>query len=426
MKTDQKSVFWLIMLRLIVVSSLLIAAVIIQLSTSVFLPLGAFYEVIILSYFLSLCYLVLYLAKKYYALQVYLQLIFDLFSITVLVYIAGGLAGALYILYVLPIIAASLILSGRASFLIAAFSAILFGLLADGLFYGLIPYFRLEQARELSPGVVLYTVFMAWGLFFIIAALMNSLRKNLQKTKEALLLAQKELEIKERQATAGRTAAQIAHEIRNPLAAIVGSVQFLRSELPLDEKQKNLVNIILKESERVSQSLEQFLDLASPRKQDFSVFDISTVFKETLALFERSGEIDGRYSFRGNYALSPISYYGNSDQFKQIFWNILRNSIKAMPQGGTLDIDFYQKKKSVILRFADSGSGMSDEEAKKIFEPFYSGFTNGRGLGLTIVRNIVADYEGDIQVHSAPGEGTEIRIALPLRAKKMLTTQMRK
>ena len=108
-----------------------------------------------------------------------------------------------------------------------------------------------------------------------------------------------------------------------------------------------------------------------------------------------------------------MDYYGNPNQFKQVFWNIARNALQAMPDGGTLAVDFFQEKRELRMRFADTGRGMTPEEQEHIFEPFYSRFENGRGLGLAVVQKIVDDYQGKIQVSSGPEQGTEILITLP-------------
>jgi two-component system sensor histidine kinase PilS (NtrC family) len=416
MNMERKNILWLILVRLIIISSLLVSAVIIQFSASEFLPIIPFYYLILFAYFLSLFYFLGYLWKKNYVFQAALQIFFDLLLITTLVYISGGLTGSFYFLYVFAIIAAGIVLSRRAAYFIAALSAIFFGLLVDGMYFGIIPYFRPEQFRELSLGYVLFTMFMAWAIFFVIAFLINYLTGNLRITKEELRLAQKELEIKERLAAAGQISASIAHEIRNPLAAISGSVQVLKDELQLDSEQKNLMTIILKESERISQTIEQFLDLASPERQAFTSVNLPDLISDTLTLLQASGELNGNIRVEGNFEASGIHYYGNSNQFKQVFWNLTKNAIKAMPDGGTLTIDFLAPNRNELcLRFADTGVGMTEEDKARLFEPFYSGFENGRGLGMAVVRRIVDDYEGKIEVNSELDRGTEILITLPLR-----------
>ncbi len=416
MSTEKKDILRLILLRLVIVTSLVVSAVIIQFSTSVFLPLSPFYYVVISFYLLSFVYLVLYIWGKYLPLQVSFQIFFDLLLITALVYISGGVQGSFFFLYIFVIISASYVISKRAAYLTAALSAILYGFLVDGMYFGLIPYYSQEETIEISLGLVNYNIFMAWGAFFLVAFFMNFLADSLRKTRDQLMMAQKELEIKNRLATAGEVSAQLAHEVRNPLAAISGSVQVLKDELGLKGEQRELMDIIVSESRRVSHSIEQFLNLASPGKKTFSTINLTEILKETLTLLQSSGEMDGNVQIKGNYSSKNIQYFGNNNQFKQLFWNILRNALKAMPSGGSLAIDFEKIKKDEIqLKFADSGIGMAEDKRERIFEPFYSGFDNGQGLGMAVVRKIVDDYKGKVRVDSEPDKGTEITITLPLR-----------
>jgi len=369
------------------------------------------------SYVLSIIYFILYLKTENYTLQVYIQIIFDILLITGLVYISGGLNGSFYFLYIFGIIAASVIVSSKAAIFVAALSAFFFGVLIDFMFFGIVPYFSPDQYMELTPGFVFFNILMAWVIFFIIAFLTNYLTGNLRRAKEQLRLAQKELEIKDRLAITGQVSASIAHEVRNPLAAISGSVQVLKNELELDEEQRSLMEIILMESRRASQSIDQFLDFATPGKQVFSLIELSTVLREVLTILHGSGELNSNYRLEGNYDSTEIPYYGSINQFKQIFWNILKNAIKAMPEGGTLSIDFDLKRYNEFqIRISDTGKGMTEEQKEKIFEPFYSDFENGRGLGMSIVHQIVSDYEGKIHIDSEINKGTEVVITFPTRS----------
>jgi two-component system sensor histidine kinase PilS (NtrC family) len=411
--TQKQNLLWFIILRLILFTSLLLSAVTIQFSaeTSLINPL---YYLIFAAYFLSVVYLLLYFWGRRYDLQAYLQIFFDLFLITILVYLAGGLRGSFYFLYIFEIIAAGIVISRRAAYITAAASSICFGILVDGMYLGVIPYFDSNQPAELSFAFVINHILIAWGVFFLVAYLINHLTGNLQKAREQLRSANKELELKQRLAVAGEFSAQLAHEIRNPLAAISGSVQVLRGELVLTGEQKGLMDIVVDESERISQSIEQFLSLASPGKQTFSWLDLSSIMHETLVLLQSSGVLNGQTQLIGNYASARIDYYGNRNQFKQIFWNLLKNGLKAMPDGGELSVDFSTDEKGgAILNFSDTGLGMKEEDKDRLFEPFYSGFSAGRGIGMAVVRRIVDDYSGHIEVDSTPGEGTSISIILP-------------
>jgi two-component system sensor histidine kinase PilS (NtrC family) len=416
---EKKYIFRLIIYRLIAITALLVAIVILQYSTVTYIPIIPFYYLVGLAYILSIGYLLFWALSKNFRLQAYLQIIIDLLLITTLVYVAGGLGGSFYFLYIFPIIAASFFLGSRESLIVAALAAVLFGFLVDGLYFRLIPYFLPEQKVSLSLGQVLSTLITAWAVFLVVAVLMNILSSRLKKIQKELAQAKKELEIRERLATAGKLAAQLAHEIRNPLAAVSGAVQVLRDELELKEDQKKLMNIILKESERVSQIIEQFLDLASPpNKKTFITFDVGSVVEETLTMLQAGGELNGGIKVIGNYKSEKFKYYGNPNQFKQVFWNLIRNAIKAMPEGGTLGIDLAEHRGELRVSISDTGRGFNDEERQHLFEPFFSGFENGRGLGMTVVRRIIDDYEGRILVRSSPKKGTTVTVVFPQKKVK--------
>jgi len=383
MSTRRTDIFWFILLRLIIITTILISVVIIHYATAATLSLSAFY-LIFIAYFLSLAYFLLYLWGKNYTLQVYVQVFFDLLLITALVYFSGGLKGSFYFLYVFEIIAASIVLSSSAAYFTAILSGVLFAALIDGMYLGIIPYYSSDSSASISMDALITNVFTSWGVFFLVTLLMNYLTGKLRKTREDLNQAQRELEVKKSLALAGEISAHLAHEIRNPLAAISGSVQVLRNELALSGEQKDLMNIVVNESERISQSIEQFLNLASPGKQTFKAVDLSQVLKESIMLLQRSGELNGTYRVGGNYESADIYCYGNSNQFKQIFWNLIKNALKAMPEGGALSIDLNQRKKNEIeLKVKDNGSGMAKEDQERLFEPFYSGFKTGKGIGMS-------------------------------------------
>jgi two-component system sensor histidine kinase PilS (NtrC family) len=416
MKVLKRTVQSLIVGRLLVVSAILIAAVVIQVSTAAFLPLMPFYLVILVAYGLSLIYLLLFLWDSHSRFQAAAQLLCDVLLITALVYISGGIGGQMYFLYVFAIIAAGFALGGRVAYVFAGLSAVVFGILADGMFYELIPYFRADQYRETSAGRVLYTIFLAWALFFVIGLLVARTASNLRRARLALFDAQHEIEIQERQAAAGRASAIVAHEIRNPLAAISGAVQVLRGELTLTGEQDKLMDMVVTESRRVSRSIEQFLSMAAPSRQTFATFRLSEVLAETLTMLQMSGELDGRVEVQGNYATAPHEYFGSPGQFKQVFWNLVRNALKAMPEGGVLSLDIFQRRRDELqIRIADTGRGMTPAEQARIFEPFYTRFEGGRGLGLAVVRQIIDRYAGKIDITSEPRVGTEISITLPVR-----------
>jgi two-component system sensor histidine kinase PilS (NtrC family) len=415
-QVERKNILWMIIFRGLIVTLLLLLAVVIEYSASFSFAFIPFVEIILAAYLLSAAFFLFYFWGRYLAAQAYVQIFADLLLITALVYATGGIASSAYFLYVFPIMGAGLVLSNRAAYLTASLAAILFGGLVDGMYLGMIPLDGANPAAGMTLGSVLYLIFVSWSAYFMIAFLTNSLAGRLRKTRLALHEAERELLVRERLSEAGRISATLAHEIRNPLAAISGSVQVLKKELALSPEQRELMEIILKESERVSHSLGQFLDFALPTKQVFSVISLPEILDETIKILRAGGELNGRVEVRGNFLSSGLHYYGSQGQFKQVFWNILKNSIRAMPDGGVLNIDFLApRKEEVELKFSDSGRGISEADKEHLFEPFYSGFEGGRGLGLAVVRRIVEGYDGRVDIRSELNKGTDVVITLPVR-----------
>jgi two-component system, NtrC family, sensor histidine kinase PilS len=225
---------------------------------------------------------------------------------------------------------------------------------------------------------------------------------------------QEELRIKDRMVAVGELAAGLAHEIGNPLAAISGSVQMLSGSLDSDPAQRKLLDILLKESHRLDRTIKGFLRFARPRERSSVSFDIARLLAENFELLKNSEEVSERH--RLELELDPPSarLFADPDQVSQIFWNLARNSLRAMPEGGTLRVvgrhfggDWYR------LQVIDSGRGMTEEQRTNLFHPFQSFFDGGTGIGMAIVYRIVQDHGGRLRVDSHPGSGTTITVELP-------------
>ncbi|MCP2605079.1 ATP-binding protein [Candidatus Aminicenantes bacterium AH-873-B07] len=405
----------LIIYRIIIITTLLGSAFIIQFITATFLSLKIIYFLVSIIYGLSILYFLLYYLNVNYSFQAYLQLIFDILIATGFVYFSGGLISPFIFLYVLPIITSSIILHKKASYIIASFSVIMFGGLVDLMYFKVIPFFIPEQRLEISFFHVLYNILVSIIAFFAIAFLSNYLAENLKKTGEKLREAQKELFRKEKLAAVGEMAVGLAHELRNPLAAISGSIQVLNSELKLKGEHENLMNIVVKESKRLSQTMEQFLIYTFPKTHSKEKINLSEVLKETLTILEKEYKLSQKCQLIGNFNNSSIFYYGNKEQFKQIFWNLITNSLQSFSGKGLIEINLFRKNnKEIEIQVKDNGRGMSEEEKERIFDPFFSRFERGKGLGMAIVYRIVQEYEGKINIFSELGKGTEIKIKLPV------------
>jgi two-component system sensor histidine kinase PilS (NtrC family) len=217
----------------------------------------------------------------------------------------------------------------------------------------------------------------------------------------------------DRLAAVGRLAASIAHEVRNPLAAMRGSIQMLRGEFDGESDQAQLMEIILRESDRLNKIVADYLNYARPRPAEFKEVDVCVLVRETFKLLENSSEISDGHALKEDLPRDPVLVKGDAEQLKQVCWNIARNALKAMPDGGEFGITVTRTDSNrVHMTFVDDGCGMTPEQVERLFEPFTS-TTGGTGLGLSIVYQIIRDHNGTINVRSRQNEGTTITLELP-------------
>ena len=227
--------------------------------------------------------------------------------------------------------------------------------------------------------------------------------------------------LQQRLAAVGEMAAGIAHEIRNPLASMSGSIQVLRQELSLNEEQSQLKDIVLRESERLNHTIKSFLAYARPQRFAMSRLDVARIVADAATLLRNGTDVREGHRIDVVIPDAPVWYEADENQVKQIVWNLATNGLRAMPGGGRLEIAVRVEAGTsgvpeLVLSVEDEGRGIPAEELDSIFQPFRSTFERGTGLGLAIVHRIVTDYTGTIQVSSTVNVGTAVRVRLPLRA----------
>ena len=221
----------------------------------------------------------------------------------------------------------------------------------------------------------------------------------------------------ERLATAGELAAGMAHEIRNPLAAIVNATALLTDEAGLtsDERATTLA-AIRTEARRLNRILSDFLHFAKPQEAQRVTGDIRQVVEHVSGLIRddraRASRVDVKV------AVDPMvpRFAFDRDQLTQVLWNVALNGVEAMNGRGRLSMEVGRQNGGVVLAVSDTGSGISSERLPRVFEPFYSGKPNGSGLGLTIAERIVAAHGGRIEIDSELGRGTRVTLLFPLEA----------
>jgi two-component system sensor histidine kinase PilS (NtrC family) len=203
---------------------------------------------------------------------------------------------------------------------------------------------------------------------------------------------QEELRLKDRLAAVGELASGIAHEVGNPLAAISGSVQMLSRTTDEDSSSSRLLDIILKESQRLDRTIKGFLQFARPKERSNVRFDITRLLEEHLQLLRNSAEVSPHHNLQLDVGSEPVSLIADPDQISQIFWNLSRNALRAMPDGGTLKVEGELEGRSYLVR---------------------SFFDGGSGIGMAIVYRIVQEHGGQLHVESRLDEGTIITVELP-------------
>jgi two-component system sensor histidine kinase PilS (NtrC family) len=230
---------------------------------------------------------------------------------------------------------------------------------------------------------------------------------------------ERDARLRQRLAAVGEMAAGIAHEIRNPLASMSGSIQILRQELPLTEEQAQLMDIVLRESERLNDTIRSFLAYARPQRFSIARLDVRRVLNDAALLLRNSSEVLEGHIIEVRVPTTEVAFEADENQIRQIVWNLATNGLRAMRNGGRLTlgarIEPGPSESPVVLEVADEGVGIPADELDAIFQPFRGTFSKGTGLGLAIVHRIVSDYGGEIHVSSTPGNGTTVSVRLPVK-----------
>ncbi|HUR35256.1 MAG TPA: ATP-binding protein [Vicinamibacterales bacterium] len=228
---------------------------------------------------------------------------------------------------------------------------------------------------------------------------------------------ERDARLQQRLAAVGEMAAGIAHEIRNPLASMSGSIQILRDDLPLNAEQEQLMDIVLRESDRLNTTIKSFLQYARPHRSAMARFDVRRVLQDAALLLRNSADVHDSHTVDVVVPPEPIWLEADEGQVKQIVWNLATNGLRAMPEGGRLRLGAAVDAHGVAMTVQDEGIGIPPEAIEGLFQPFRGSFARGSGLGLAIVHRIVTDYQGSIKVDSAPGLGTTVSVRLPARAE---------
>jgi two-component system, NtrC family, sensor histidine kinase PilS len=225
---------------------------------------------------------------------------------------------------------------------------------------------------------------------------------------------EREVRMQDRLAAVGRLAAAIAHEIRNPLTSIAGSVSMLSDASALNDEQHKLLEIVTRESDRLNNIITDFLAYSRGKQYRFERANLVPLLEDTLTLLEHRLAAEGStIRLTRSLAVPEAWVLADGDKLKQVFWNFSENAIRAMTKkGGNLTVALIERGPDWEMSFSDTGPGIKPQQTEKIFEPFQSNFEGGTGLGLAIVYQIVQAHEGKVWARSEMGKGTSFVLRL--------------
>lgn len=541
---EKKRLTWFILLRLVVVSLFLASTTILNVKEPEIVvndALPVLTRLIVSTYIFSiLSLLALKFTDRFNLTLTYLQIVWDLLLVTVLILLTGGVNSLFSFLYILAIINASVLLSRREAFYTASLCGILYGAIVDLQYFGRLTPIGLSQVAALQYGAshILYTIFINISAFYLTAFLTGYLAERARRSESALKekvidyeelerlnstivtnldsglmtinnsgkirafnryaeeltgvsqrdaydrpvtdlipgfgafddifnLQRQEVEYEtptgnrmifgfksvpftdmegnrlgaiidfqdltvlkrmeerlkkaDRLAAIGELSARIAHEIRNPLASVSGSVQLIAQGGGIAAGDKKLLDIVQRETERLNVLITDFLAYARPRRPVKVMMNLKGFIGNLAALLVTDPRFE-RVQILNDFP-DDLSVEVDRDQFQQVFWNLLMNAAEAMPAGGTVSIKAAAAHKrqhlkgsggEVRINVTDNGAGMAPEDVNRIFEPFFTTKTGGTGLGLATVYRIIEAHDGMIGVDSSIGKGTTFTIYLPM------------
>jgi two-component system sensor histidine kinase HydH len=306
--------------------------------------------------------------------------------------------------------------------------------LAASLFYAphLFLQQRLPSADEIDSAVEMFLYVIVGGLTGLLVererwqrrqteealVRLQDTHAELRQQTEQLRDVQEGLQQVERLSTLGELAADLAHEVRNPLAALRGTVQILAREFPPEHHKHEFAEIVIQELDRLDGVVEGYLRTARSRSVRGGESDAVAVLDTVIQLIQPRAQRAGVAV--EHHAPDHLPLAMNAAQLTQVFMNIALNAIQAMPQGGALRIDCRRVSASdgelrqAEITFVDNGPGVAPENREKIFQPFFTTKATGTGLGLSIARRLVDEHGGKLALEVSPGSGSVFRLHLPL------------
>jgi len=412
-KTELK---WLMFFRILFSALLLGATIVVQLSetaTPMEPSLLLLYGFIITIFLISLVYSLFLKRVKNEVSFAFIQIGIDTFFVTLIIFSTGGFLSVFSFLYLVVIVYSSMLLPMRGTMVIASLCSIQFACLVELEYFGTLNPFGTDTnllASTYGWYQIAFKLMITAIACFAVAFLSSLLAEQTRKTKKELRTMEGHVKRVEKMAAIGEMAAGLAHEIKNPLASLSGSIQLLKEDMRYDPDHARLMQIILREADRLSSLASNFLLYARPPAGKVEPIKLDGAMLETAELFEKDGSNNGRITT--SKKISPDLWITmDRGHLHQILWNLLLNAAEAIEDEGQIEIEMFPlKNKHVCVKITDNGCGISKETLTSIFDPFFTTKPSGTGLGLSIVHRILEAYDAWLSVESELNKGTTVTL----------------
>ncbi len=340
----------------------------------------------------------------------------DALLVTLIVYITGGYHSLFVFLYLLVVICASVILGLRGGIAISVIGNLFYGAMLILQYTGGVPLFGMEESRtlhHLSWLTIIYRILNMAVASIAVAVLCGLLIEQTRKNRKKFQEMEEYVQRVEKMAHMGEIAAGLAHEIRNPLASLSGSIQLLSEDMPWNDDHQRLMKIVLRETDRLNKLVNDFLFFARPPAGTPQTFNLTDAVDDVCGLFERDTHFSGtRFALIKD--LKPdLWVVMDPAHLRQVLWNLLVNAADAVAADGRIVIETIPRKNNEVqIRLSDDGCGIAPEALPSIFHPFFTTKAEGTGLGLSIVHRILEGYHSRLTVESHIAQGTTFSFLL--------------
>ena len=416
---------WIILSRIIFTIALIVTCLVVSIreNASFFAqPFFVLYNIAAGILVLSVVYIIWLNKFKKKLVLAYFQIIADTIIVTAIVFVTGSYDNTLTFFYLIVIIYTSMLLFQKGSLVIATISCLQYGILIELEYYKVIPsfldsYFLSDTVNESQ---IIYNIIIVIVACFAVAILSSILSFQLKGARKDLKIAQEHLKRVEKMTAMDEMISGIAHEIKNPLASLSGSIQLLQEDTKPGSYEDKLMQIILRETHRLENIVNNIRLFAKPYTDNAIDVKLADAIEETIELFLNDPEWNQKISITTKMNKN-LSVFIDPSHFTQILWNLLKNAAQSIKGHGEIEISLKSSlNNQVHLTIKDSGIGIAQKDSIHIFDPFYTTKPNGTGLGLSIIHRLIDTYNGMIDFESTPGKGTIFTIlfkGVPLKTK---------